>query len=192
MIKLSCSPIYKYGQKVYIIEPDPVNRFSSKTFTEKCPVCEGEHKITIKGYTADCPFCNGVRTLTNNSVTVKKYVLREYYVYELRLTGPEYISQIKNGKPDIRTYKAFTRWSNGYDGVKERELPLYKNKIDPEPSLFSKTVAPADYVFTEKKRAEKALVLLVEAEKKKLESFNAEHGTSHAYPFSLEKKNEKN
>lgn len=179
-IKLQKEPKFKYGQKLYIVEPDPTTRYHDKSFSEKCPVCDNKRTISYRGYEIKCSYCD---RLGANYVTVTKYVLREYYVNKIVIEGSNTASGLRSSLPEVTEIRAFTRWNNSFDGYKTRDV-LIRN-IDPEGDLEA-LLGKREYdsfVFTSKEAAQKALEIIMNNERTKLEKFNEQHGTTHEFPY---------
>lgn len=186
--------ISRIGEKVYVI-----HQYNSKTFSQKCPVCDDEKKITYRGYEMPCPYCVGGSYRSGNLVksTIVVYDLRveEFVVNKIEITAPDYKSaygtknQCKAGNaPRISAVSAFTRRNCSYSSVATVRVPNGEVWLDPDEKHILEVMNLSSLVFTTRKKAEAAVSLLVEREKKKLDEFNKKYGCHYEYPFEEAKK----
>ena len=185
-ITVKGNPKYHYGQKLFGIKP-----FNSKGLREPCPICDDTRKVTIRGVEFQCPACSSNSSYNDqnieNSITVCDYKIVEYIVNKVVISGPDYKSAYK-GETDYYnlpfvSFEAFERTSNGYNGVSMRKMPGSSYDIDPTVERMLQETRVSDYVFTDKKLANEVIKALKARDKGLLEKFNAEHGSSHEYPF---------
>ena len=182
--------ISQIGEKVYAI-----HQWNSRTFSQKCPVCDGEKKITYRRYELPCPYCvAGMSTSTNgkpivrDTITMYAFEVEEYIVNHIEIEGPDLkktYSASERGKlenmPKIKCVAAFTRRNSGCNGT---ATILVRDGIflDPDDDKVINVLRMSDYSFTTRKKAEHAVDLLVEREKKRLAVFNEKFGCSYEYP----------
>ena len=163
-INLNAALDFQYGQKLYVVEPDPTlncNR-NRVTFSEKCPVCDNTRKIQYRGFELKCTYCDRVGV---NYICIEKYT----------------VSGIKSELPVIKNIRMFTRWGRGFSDCKTKEINM--RNVDPKDERLVAEHRSVDFVFTSKEAAAHALELLIENDKKRLNEFNKEHGTEYKYPF---------
>lgn len=176
-LNVNDKPDFEYGQKLYVVEPDPTGN-NSTAFSEKCPVCDNTRKINYKGYELKCSYCD---RLSANYISIRKYVVREYFVNEFVVEGPESISGMKTQLPVVKKICAFTRWGHGYNDIKKKQLFVYD--VDPDDQQIKEDRRMDNFVFTSKNAAYHALEIIMEKERDNLNKFNDEHGTSYEFPY---------
>lgn len=186
-IKVEDSGLFSYGQIVYVVESD-----NYKVLEDKCPVCEGTRKVTVKGFEFDCPYCSGYRSRQNATrLLVYNFEVNEYIINKIEIKGAIVKSAYnKDGSPKgdmvpTANYSGFTKWGNG--GSDFRTRSFYSND-------FRRTNADEvnldfrhseGFCFFDKETAEGFARRLHEMQKEKLDKFNEEHGSSHQYPYKI-------
>ena len=150
-------PVWEIGTKVYIIQ-----NTSSKSFEEKCPMCEDMKNITYKGFTVPCPLCSSRKENVKN-ITIRKYEVVELIVNGYEISGPENKSCYKGERqfeqrslPMIKNVKAFAKSDAGWNSIMSMTIPTYKDRFDPAKDVVMKSLKISDYIFTSKKKAEEA------------------------------------
>lgn len=180
-----------FGKKIYVVK---AGNNDCKYFTEKCPVCVGTKEIEVRGFKMKCPYCSnpynsGPFGKTAERIRIQNYVVEEYVVHELVLSGPDrknaYSQSQKTyeDRPRVSKIRAFQRTANGYNNVTYMDVPTDDRLVDPDPKRVVSAGTWESYVFTRKPLAETVCGLLMKAECEKLDDFNKEHGTAHAFPF---------
>lgn len=179
------------GKKVFVIETKAMG--DSTVFTEKCPVCDDTRKVTIRGFEFKCPHCMSggfaVGAAGATTVRIKKYHVEEYIVHQITLAGPDTKKSYGSGAkscddyPSVKEIGAFQRTANGYANVRTISVTRDNRFIDPKPSDAADPDRLSSFYFTKKSLAEEVQRLLMEKEKQKLDRFNKEHNTNHAFPY---------
>lgn len=182
--------ILHFGQHVYIVVSGDY-----KTFTEKCNICDGTRKITVRGMEFDCPNCaahNRSREAAKTVMTVFDFYAREYIVNEINIHGEESMCIYKKdgstsgGRYPYARYRAFTRYGSGTDQVSTTALSGRRfEPKDPDKVMIHRLDGNDGFCFFEKKDAVAFAKRLHERQQESLAQFNAEHSTSHNYPFDF-------
>lgn len=178
-INLEREPRFHYGQKLFV-----VRKANTKSYSEVCPVCKGERKVTIGGISdLLCPYCQVSNGRKATYISVQEFVVLECFVNEIKIKG-DTTKNLCAGQeaPFPQIYiSGFTRVGNGYGSVYSVRLdnPRYIDEV-PKDRLFA---LPEDCVYTTKKGAEELKKMFIEYQKDELRKFNEEHGTNYEYPF---------
>lgn len=186
--------ICRIGEKVYSI-----HRYNSRTFTQKCQVCDDTKKITYRGYEMPCPYCVGGSyrsgDLVRNTITVVGLEVEEFIINKIVIEGPDtkYAYDPKNrdrviSAPKISEVWAFTRRNSSSSSIATVKVPNGGVYLDPEENWILRAMNPDSLVFTTRKKAETAVSLLVRKEKERLAEFNAKYECQYEYLFEEAKK----
>lgn len=195
-LKVEQKPPFWLGDKLYKTEGHR-GKFTTEdkvTLEANCPSCNNARKISYKGfdgteYEASCPICNGgIGRERTNSIDLIDWEVHEYIVYKINAQGPTKLSAYTDGSGyvDIISLKAFCKIGRGINDYIEATVP-WNNAIDPELSQLRIEDKSAhfltDYVFHQKKDAERYCAMLKEYDRKRLEMFNKTYHVEHIYPF---------
>lgn len=186
--------ISRIGDKVYVI-----HQYNSRTFTQKCQVCDDTKKITYRGYEMPCPYCVGGTyrsgNLVRNTCTVYGLEVEEFIVNSVVIEGPDtksaYATKNKGSiisAPKVAGVYAFTRRNGSSSSIATVKVPNGGLYLDPEEKYILNALHLDSFVFTTRKKAEAAVSLLVGKEKERLAEFNAKYECSYEYPFEEAKK----
>ena len=184
------------GDRFYKVEEERKKyHFNSRAeFISKCPCCDDTRKVEILGkdgnkYESECPLCKGsIGKGFGNRITLKNWTVHEYIVHRLYASGPPKASAYKDATECIYSISltGFCKTGRCMDDYIETRIPWAENI---NPSLDTKDIKDIedhyvqDYVFQNKKDAEKLCVMLKEYDKQRLEEFNIKYKTDHKYPF---------
>lgn len=186
--------ISRIGDKVYVI-----HQYNSRTFTQKCQVCDDTKKITYRGYEMPCPYCVGGTyrsgNLVRNVCTVYGLEVEEFIVNKIVIAGPDtksaYATKNKGSiinAPKVTGVYAFTRRNGSSSSIATVKVPNSGIYLDQEEKYVLDALQLDSLVFTTRKKAEAAVALLVEREKERLAEFNAKYECNYEYPFEEAKK----
>ena len=192
-IMLRKTPPVWYGDKVYIIV-----RNGNKVFREPCPVCDDTKKINVRGFELKCPYCDVHPNDNTNTLVLCRHVVEEVFVNQIVIEGPvekgaykRYMSGDPRGNdcPTIKRVLGFYKHGNGYGSERVVTIPTWEGAYDPDEEVLQKAISGqktgtfTDYVFSDRKGAERALAMQEEYDRELLRKFNEEHGTNHEYPW---------
>lgn len=186
--------ISRIGEKVYVI-----HQYNSRTFNQKCQVCNDTKNITYRGYEMPCPYCVGGTyrsgNLIRNTITVYGFEVEEFIVNKIVVEGPDtksgYDPKNRNNilnVPKIAEVWAFTRRNSSSTSIATVRVPNGGLCFDPDEETVKRTMKISDFVFTTRKKAEAAVRLIVGKEKERLDEFNAKYECQYEYPFEEAKK----
>ena len=186
--------ISRIGEKVYVI-----HRYNSRTFSQKCQVCDDTKKITYRGYEMPCPYCVGGTyrsgNLVKNTITVYGLMVEEFIVNKIVIEGPDTKSGYDQNNrdrtinaPKISEVWAFTRRNSSSSSIANVRVPSSGVFLDPEEKYILGALHLDSLVFTTRKKAEAAVAMLVGKEKERLAEFNQKFECEYEYPFEEEKK----
>lgn len=178
--------ILHYGRRVYALACDKVAEVRGK-----CPICDDTQKITVREMVFDCPYCRGVKSnQAATMIVLRNYVVDEYTINKIVIEGPETKTAYnKDGSPAGGRYPGvfyggFTKSGNGYNSTFSRTFSKFDFRThDPDGLVLNYNLANDKICFLEKKDAQAFVKRLHERQAEMLETFDAEHGTSHTYPF---------
>lgn len=179
-IKVIDDGLLSYGQRVYVAAKE-----NYKSFTEKCPICDDTKKITVRGMEFDCPYCSGYRSDRKaTTIFLYNYAVDEYIINSIEIKGEDVrVAYSKDGvRCPFASYGGFTKNGNGYGTVKTKKFCAY-NFQPHNPDALSIEHLEGEYCFLKKADALAFAKRLHERQKERLDKFNEEHGTNHAYPF---------
>lgn len=195
-VKLKNKTPFWIGDHFYKVEcnTNKNNRDTTTEFATICPSCDDLRKIKYIGhdgkeYEAECPVCkkfSPYKTGYGNRITICNWEIHEYIVHQIRAQGPTTISAYKDGIGylDSVSLYAFHRLGRCMDDYIESIVPSFKDYIDPKiESIELERIGSKDYVFRDKKDAEKLCEMLKEYDRKRLEEFNKTYNTCHEYPY---------
>lgn len=169
-------PVLYIDDVVYNIQT-PGRYGNSKYFQEKCDVCNGTKKVTLKGREYVCPACVNSYHKAENHIELKQYVVAEWHVYGV-VIRKERIT--KSQKPiEIKRYEIFWTWGRGYDDMKTKEIAP-SEIIDAV--TFEMYKGESDYT-RDRKKVEEICAMKHQEQREKLEEFNARFGTDYKYPW---------
>lgn len=176
--------VWRIGERFYMIHPRHI-----QTFIEKCPICDGTRKVTIKGAEFDCPCCQVYRhrVADMQSINIFAFDIEEYIVNGFKVSGPEVKSAYqKDGTvkshPIILSFEAFSkRGGNSLRDLVEVTVPRGRD-LDPEDSRIISSSDVSDFGFTTIKRAKDVVKLYINREKNRLSEFNQKFGCNYKYP----------
>lgn len=185
-VDTNCEPL-SFGQTVYAICDA-----GSKTFSEKCPVCDDTQKITVRGFEMDCPYCKYGRRMDDGSsaqsLTLRDYKVVDYVIHKVTVKGPAVksayyhpssIGGLKLGETAVVYFEGFTKRRGA---VECRSFDAYDIQSGDLPEKLSdRSVGCA---FERKADCVAYVKRLHDLQKAALDKFNAEHGTAHEYPFT--------
>ena len=132
-IEVKDEGVIHYGQRVYVVAS-----VNSKTFEDKCPVCDGTEKVVIREREFVCPNCstsNSRRDATR--ITIRNYSVIEYIINKITIRGRETKADynrdgtVKIGCEPRLSYEGFTKDRNGYDYIFTKKFTSYELK-DPK------------------------------------------------------------
>lgn len=189
--------LFWLGDRFYKVEARRHSYSGESTieFTSKCPCCDDTRKVNVIGndgskYEAECPVCKGTAMKGyGNRITLKNWEVHEYIVYKLSAEGPTTISAYKSGTVYIESIflKAFCKLGRCMDEYITADVPSNKDYIDPiinkADMKYLAEYRAANYIFRNKKDADKVCAMLKDYDKERLESFNKVYQTKHEYPF---------
>lgn len=174
---------FHFGQRVYVVSSN-----ESKTFRDKCPVCDDTHKINVRGFEFTCPHCSAYNSSSRSTTyTVYDYVVDEYIINKLTISGEEVMSaynkdgSVRDGRYPRVQYSGFTRWSAAANAVSTKKFCELDFTISHSVDMFGRS----DACFLNKKDADKFARQLHLRQKEVLAQFCEEHDVEHEYPFSF-------
>ena len=164
----------RFGDVFYRVEN--VDHYALR---EKCRMCNDEKKITVNGITENCPHCGKNEEL----VRIHNVVVRRYRVY-----GVSDEVATHDWKPStyhsirIKLYRkvgrGYNSWTSGCEHIEEyADFLKWLNPSNDKLGTFR-----GDW-FDDYKAAVAAADYLRTLELKKLDDFNALHGTQHVAEF---------
>ena len=169
---------------------------TKKDFVSMCPSCNDTRKIKYIGcdkneYEAECPVCKGFSGRGyGNRITLRNWEVHEYIVYKINAQGPNTLSAYKDGMGyiDSISLTAFCKTGRSMDDYIETHVPCVDNDIDRDIETIDMKYAAEDayageYVFRNKKDAERFCEALKEYDRKRLNEFNKTYNTEHEYPY---------
>jgi len=179
---------FSYGQKLFCLRTD-----GGKNFSEPCPICDDSRKVEIRGVEFDCPACGRNSSFSQkitNSIYLNDYKIVEYIINEITIKGPESKSSFAEKCKDyydlpVVWFSMFARSGSSYNSICTRRVPSSEIDKNPNHERIVSARGIDDFVFTEKKFATEAVKVLKKRDAELLKKFNAEHGTSHKYPFEI-------
>lgn len=177
------TPFY-YGQHLFVISP-----CNQKRLTEKCPVCDGTNKISVRGFEMNCPYCfNNYNS--NNNISINDYEVVEYIIYKMEIKGETNKSIYKKDCTPIATvsYAGFCKRNVGFaqvttKGFSNRDLAETYHNVPYTVDRSSNKIIINGDTFFKRSEAEKVIRELHEIQREMLENFNKIHGTEYEYPF---------
>jgi hypothetical protein len=174
---------FYYGQSIYSISTRDY-----KTFREKCPVCDGLSVIQYRGFELKCPYCEVGKVDTSATMlSISDYHVIEYIINKVELRGLETKENYKGDRIltdrflPRATWSGFCKLGNSYNSIYTKNFGEYDmRKRDPEtiPLREAKNAC-----FYSKADANRFCRRIHERQAEMLAKFNADHGTSHEYPF---------
>lgn len=186
--ELQNEPLFEMGQHLYMI-----GSCQTATFHEKCPVCEGTQKITVKGFEIPCGYCCGLNSPRSASehLNISDLRVEEYIINRIGLVGEELKGEYKGGMyPPLRVselygfcktpasiYRSPATQIHDFKYVHESELDV---EITPENAAKYEA---RRLVYTSRAKALRAVEAFRDHQKDLLRQFNEVHGTSYEYPF---------
>ena len=160
---------------------------AQKTFSSVCPACHDERTVSFLGYDGisrkvDCPVCHG-KSGYGNTIDLYDWEVREYIVHSVTACGEKKITAYKD-KPALPyiTMKAFHKIGRCMSEYVTTDVPTYEyDRLNPENLRLDSR--QSEYVFRDKKDAERYQERLVEYDKARLIEFNQIYKTDYEYPF---------
>lgn len=169
-------------------------------FNATCPCCQDERIIRAKGangaeYEVDCPVCVDKQKpyyqSALDSISVTNWEIHKYIVHQAELTNEEVVSSIKKDFASCIKLSAFYKYDRRKDGYIIEQLSTYAidyidanvDELASEIEKLFKYRRVSEYMFRNKKDAEKFLQLVKDHDKKRLEEFNRKFNTAHEYPY---------
>lgn len=155
-----------------------------QTFREPCLVCEDKKELTINGVTFRCPCCGRAEEV----LRIQGYVVQRYRVF--KITDEVGNSEWKADDHHRVKFSIYRKVGHGYQWAEHSES--YFGDRDLERFL---NVSEADrysahnvdqYLFDDYQLALKIAKGLTDAEIKKLDEYNAAHGSSCQPVFKTE------
>ena len=179
--------ILHFGQHLYVVDAWKNNRIS-----ENCPICNDTRKVTIRGVEFPCPNCVGQSKILPVALTLSNFVVVEYILNELLIHG-EPVKKLYNGeyvrKSDLPrvAFKGFCKVQSNTYTVAFSDSNILQSEADYQnhADRLTNPESGATRVFREKSWAKAVAKELHLRQKEKLAEFNAQHGTSHEYPFEF-------
>lgn len=178
--------VLHFGQHLYAVEAE---RYSY--IRASCPICDDTRKVTIRGVEFECPNCVGNSKLLPTQFTLSDFVVVEYILNKLYISG-EPVKKLYNGSyvedrdlPAV-SYSGFCKdWRKQIHTRDFRPFAIELSETDYQNDADRLTDPDSDppRVFREKAWAKAVAKKLHERQKAMLDEFNAQHGTSHVYPF---------
>lgn len=168
-------PVLYIDDVIYNIQ-SPGRYGNSAFFEEKCDVCNGTKRVTLKDREYTCPACVTSYNKAENHIELKQYVVAEWHIYGVNIRKR---SIVKAQKPiEIKRYMIFWAWGRGYDDMATKE-------IDPSDIVDDATRTYRDEVhFTrDRKKVEEICARKHQEQREKLAEFNARFGTDYKYPW---------
>lgn len=146
---------------------------------EKCRMCNDEKTITVNGITEKCPHCGK----NEEYLTIHNAVVRRYRVYGIsdEVSSEEW-KPSDNHRIKIKLYRkvgrGYSYWNSNHS--LSEEYVSFLNYLNPKGEALEKN---RDFWFDDYKAAVAAADYLRALELKKLDDFNALHGTRHVAEF---------
>lgn len=152
-----------------------------QVFRAACRVCKGEKEITVNGVTFKCPCCEN----EDEGIKICGYAVRRYRVYAItdEVDSREWKASSNHSvtfKIYRKTGKGCQRWSAGYETrvISERNFQTLNTPYQAERLRDYNNAFYDDYELACAVTAE-----LTAAEVRRLNDYNALHGTSHEAKF---------
>ena len=152
-------------------------------FREPCLVCKGEKELTINGITFSYPYCGR----SEEVLRIPGYVVQKLRVFKIEDEVNN--SERKPGTNHRVRFGLYRKAGHGYQWADHSETTL--GELDFERWLnFSKEEANEynadNLIFDDYRLAVLVAKYLTEKQLKKLDEYNALHGTSHEAKFITE------
>ena len=179
--------VLHFGQHLYVVDA-----WKYKHISASCPICDDTRKVTIRGVEFPCPNCVGQTKTLPVALALSNFVVAECILNQLYISGDQTKRLYNGGYVDDKDlprvlYKGFYKiQSHAYTAnfsaseVLQSEAD-YQNHVDGLTDPESR----APRVFREKSWAKDVAKELHLRQKEMLAEFNAQHGTSHEYPFEF-------
>lgn len=196
------------GDRIYQVQPVHNDQNVQLRLRQICPECGDKRVVIYRGrneqeYEIECPLCsstthssyrNSPYRKVDNDLTIYHYEVAEYIIRKAEIAGPETMSAYKdNASPcySISTLKAFHRFGRSLDDIDTCTVPVVQcSKVDQSVNEIYNIDDPhslagwnIDYIYRDRKDAEKLLRRLVERDKKAVEEYNRKYGTNYRYPW---------
>ena len=111
--------VLHFGQHLYVVEAEQHSYIRAG-----CPICDDTRKVAIRGVVFECPNCVGSSELLPTQFTLSDFVVAEYILNELRISG-EPVKKLYNGSymedrdlPDV-SYSGFCKDCRNHVYVKD-------------------------------------------------------------------------
>lgn len=192
------------GDRIYKVQPVHDIQNAQLSLRQICPECGDKRVVTYRGqngqdYEIECPLCSrshspsGYR-LVGNDLTIYHYEVAEYIIRKALIAGPETMSAYKdNVSPcySISSLEAFHKYGRALDDIDTCTVPVIQcSQVDKNVNEIYNIDDPyffagwhVDYIYRDRKDAEKLLKRLVERDKKAVEEYNGKYGTNYRYPW---------
>lgn len=192
------------GDRIYKVQPVHDIQNAQLSLRQICPECGDKRVVTYRGqngqdYEIECPLCShshspsGYR-LVGNDLTIYHYEVAEYIIRKALIAGPETMSAYKdNASPcySISSLEAFHKYGRALDDIDTCTVPVIQcSQVDKNVNEIYNIDDPhflagwhIDYIYRDRKDAEKLLKRLVERDKKAVEEYNGKYGTNYSYPW---------
>ncbi len=191
------------GDRIYKVQPVHDIQNAQLRLRQICPECGDKRVVTYRGqngqeYEIKCPLCssntNSPCRNVDNDLTIYHYEVAEYIIRKAEIAGPETMSAYKdNASPcySINSLTAFHRFGRSFDDIDTCTVPVVQcSKVDKNVNEIYNIDDPhslagwhIDYIYRDRKDAEKLLKRLVERDRKAVEEYNGKYGTNYSYPW---------